>query len=138
MFGSPPVHRLHHIQVNDIQTSTSNGISLAASPSTVNNGDYVTVSFSGITDPAPTDWVALYLTSDTNISAVAPVKYSNATNSAGYLSTGSGSLQFRLVNMRSDYKFVFFRNGFTTPIAVAESNVVVLQSPVCWQHPSQQ
>ncbi len=38
------------------------------------------------------------------------------------MAEGKGSLKFRLLNMRSDYIFVIFRNGLEKPIAAALSN----------------
>lgn len=58
------------------------------------------------------------------------IKYQYASHDPTYLKTGSGSLRFRLVNMRSDYVFVFFRNGREHPVLAARSNVVVMQQHV--------
>jgi hypothetical protein len=47
-----------------------------------------------------------------------------ANFSSGYLNSGAGSIKFRLVNMHSDYMFVFFINGTDYPIAVGSSNTI--------------
>lgn len=42
-----------------------------------------------------------------------------ATASPTHLSTGSGALNFTLINMREPNAFVFFRGGLNNPVAAA-------------------
>ena len=43
--------------------------------------------------------------------------------------TASGSLRFRLLNLRSDYVFYFLRNAVAEPIVAASSTPVVFRNP---------
>lgn len=86
------------------------------------SGDWVEVSWSGVRDPQPGDLLALYTPPDAYKQHKAPVKFVNASDAEGYLRSGAGSLPLRLVNLRSDMRWVFVRGG--------EQPTVVTRGPV--------
>jgi hypothetical protein len=98
---------------------------ITASPNVLHeNAEFVTVVYEGVQNPTKNDWIGVYSPANVDIKNTSPVKYKWATVSDNYLRTGSGSTTFRLLNMRSDYAFVFFTNGTASPIAVGKSNSV--------------
>jgi hypothetical protein len=123
---------LERISVEQIREdySAGAGISLQASPDLISNAEYVTIQYSGISDPNSGDWIGVYSPPDVNLSATAPVKYQFANASSSYESTGSGSLRFSLIDMRTSYGFFFFRGGLNNATAVAKSNVVQFKNAV--------
>lgn len=50
--------------------------------------------------------------------------------SATYLKDGTGTITFKILNMREDYSFKFFTGGFSTPTLRASSNVVLNLGPI--------
>jgi len=60
----------------------------------------VELSWSGVRDPQPDDLLALYTPPDAYKQHKAPVKFVNASDAEGYLSSGGGRLALRLVNLR--------------------------------------
>jgi hypothetical protein len=104
-------------------------ITLSASPSSLeSSGSWVKVFFSGVQDPKKDDMIAVYSpTRDTptmDLSKYAPLKFIYANRSKSYLQSGSGSYEFRLVNVRAKVYFAFFRNTNILPMLVAVSNPV--------------
>eukprot|EP00474_Spongospora_subterranea_P010166 CRZ10624.1 hypothetical protein [Spongospora subterranea] len=93
-----------------------------------NNQDWVTVSWSGMSHPDDKDWVALYSPASADITQTAPIKLKYAFHSPTHLSSGSGSLQFSIINMRADFAFVFFRGGMSSPVAVAKSKTITFRN----------
>jgi len=85
---------------------------------------YVTVSWSGIVNPQPADWIAAYSpppTSPQGYLTTLPVKYQNLTaDNIGV----DGSIQFWLLHMRAPYVFVYMKGGFTAPQVITVSNVL--------------
>eukprot|EP01147_Barroeca_monosierra_P007337 gene7337-9738_t len=92
------------------------------------HGDNVTLSWSGVSNASNSDWIGAYLVND-DVQSTAPIKYQYASYDPQYLATGSGSFVFRLMNMRDDYVFYFFRNGIKSPIVAAKSNSVKVDNP---------
>jgi hypothetical protein len=98
---------------------------MKVSPSMIDGlSGWVVLQFSGVQNPKKDDWIGVYSPADSDVRLNAPVKFKYARAAKEYLQTGSGKLSFRLINMRSDYAFVFFRNGTDHPVAVGKSNVV--------------
>jgi hypothetical protein len=127
--ASPGRHKLLH-----------SSITLTASPEivTVNRG-MVTVSWSNVASPTVNDWVGVFTPVPQNLTGfvwTTPVKLKMCTLSPSHLSSGKGSFEFSLLNMRGDYVFALFRSGvvaattayysgpYSSPVAV--SNVVKL------------
>ena len=126
-------------------------ITLTPSATTVTNGEFITVSWSGVSDPSNGDWIGVYSPSTTNVMEHYPIKFqvpcmaaacewgycTNTANmwlarviaeqfanhSAGWPSS-SGSLRFQLLNLRADYIFTFMRGGIYSPTLAATSSVV--------------
>eukprot|EP00244_Chara_vulgaris_P002338 TRINITY_DN1408_c0_g1_i6.p1 TRINITY_DN1408_c0_g1~~TRINITY_DN1408_c0_g1_i6.p1 ORF type:complete len:617 (+),score=86.88 TRINITY_DN1408_c0_g1_i6:193-1851(+) len=51
-----------------------------------------------------------------------------ACNHPDHVKYGSGSVQFRLLNMRDDYRFVLVRNWGTKPVVISRSNTVAFSN----------
>jgi len=104
------------------------GISISVSPNVIEENDgWVVVSFSGVPQPADTDWIGVYSPSNVDHTKTAPIKFQFAYVAKTYNNTGSGSLRFNLINMWADYGFRFFRNGTDYPIYVSASNTVTFK-----------
>jgi acid phosphatase type 7 len=93
------------------------------------NGEWVEVSWSGVSKPKEADMLALFAPPDAYHDGAAPVKYAYANSSANYIKTGSGSMSFRLVNLRSDVRFVFVKGGIDKPSVVAEGPAIKNVNP---------
>ena len=68
------------------------------------------------------------------INATVPLRYRFAERSAGYLTSGSGSTVFQLLNQRADIQFLFFSNltaagNFSQQQVIAASPVVRVANP---------
>ncbi|KAL0055672.1 hypothetical protein WJX82_003065 [Trebouxia sp. C0006] len=79
------------------------------------SGQTVTVSWSGVPNPTAADAVALVIPTsyapDANLHNTVPLKYRWALQTnPNYLTTGSGSTTFRILNQRADPHFLFFSN----------------------------
>ncbi len=120
-----------------IYVAAEQDIKLYVSPNTLNkSGEWVTVSWSSVSQPSTLDWVGLWVLPDnqTSIDAKtkAPVKYQvcavillavpwlmsvlffflqYCNHSSTHLSKGFGKLRIYLVNMRGVNQFGFFRGG---------------------------
>lgn len=104
-------------------------IRISATPNLLHEiAQYVRVNFEGVQKPSKDDWIGVYSPSDVDVKTTSPVKYKWATKASDYLSTGNGTLEFRLLNMRADYAFVLFTNGTAHPIAIGKSNAVGFQN----------
>jgi hypothetical protein len=105
-------------------------ITIRATPAILKtSGSWVEVTWSGVISPSTDDWVGVYAPSKANYTQKAPLKYQYAHVSPTYMKTGYGSLSFRMVNMRSDIGFVFFRHGIHHPIVASVSNSVIFENP---------
>jgi hypothetical protein len=88
-------------------------------------GEWVELTWSGVSTPAETDWIGVYSPSTVDIKKTKPVKYLFPSKVVPtYLKTGSGSWSFRLLNLRADYRFVLYRNGLDRPVYAGQSNTV--------------
>ncbi|KAF3437453.1 hypothetical protein FNV43_RR20206 [Rhamnella rubrinervis] len=120
-----------------------------SSNSKLSNEEYVTVTVSGVLDPSEHDWVAMISPSHSELVISVyflfchyPVKAMHMNEDPDYLNctkkeckqygeagecevtTCSGSLQFHVINIRTDIEFVFFGDGFITPCIFARSNPI--------------
>jgi len=109
---------------NSLSIKFDENISVKATPSILPTTGWVELHFEGIEAPKHDDWVGVYSPANVDIKTTAPVKFKYASASADYIKHGRGSLKFKLINMRDNYRFVFFRDGTKHPVAVAKSNVV--------------
>ncbi|GAX76191.1 hypothetical protein CEUSTIGMA_g3635.t1 [Chlamydomonas eustigma] len=95
----------------------------------MNNGDYVNVSWSGISNPSAYDVIALYSPAKADVTKKIPVQIMNASSTTpSYGQSGAGWTIFKLINTRQDYVFKLIQNGTFNPTAA--SAMVVAQSPV--------
>ncbi|XP_064404192.1 uncharacterized protein LOC135349586 [Halichondria panicea] len=103
-------------------------VTVSVSPSALEkSGSWVNVSWEGVASPSDDDWVGVYSPPvGGSIDPVkhAPVKFQYANFNKSHMTSGSGSLRFRLVNMRDDIIMGFFTGGFEKPVLVAVSNLV--------------
>lgn len=79
---------------------------LRSNASHVRDGDDVVISWNEVSDPAETDWIAMYCpinTTDENF-----LDYFSVTVSSTWRS-GRGSLTLKLFNMREDYEFRYYQ-----------------------------
>lgn len=113
------------IRVENARVNFEAGTSISASPSTgLRSGDWVTVKYSAGGSPKEDDWIAAYAPAPAELNASTPVKFQWATVDPGYLSTGSGEMRLRLINVRAPYTFVLMRGGMESPSASAMSGLV--------------
>lgn len=113
---------------------------VSVSPNKLNqSGDWVTVQWEGVSDPSSDDWIGIYAPPNgesVDPSKIAPVKFQvlnyiildpscmhacslslpfslsqYCKESPTYLSSGKGSFNIRLVNVRTPYIFAFLKGG---------------------------
>ena len=108
---------------------------LKVTPTKLNGvkADWVNVSWSGVQNPGPGEWIGVYSPpvngSTIDHSLHAPIKFQYANFTPSHLANGSGTLRFRLVNMRADIIVGLFTGGFDKPTLVAVSEVVSFANP---------
>ncbi|XP_030477321.2 probable inactive purple acid phosphatase 27 [Syzygium oleosum] len=105
--------------------------------------EWVVVDFES-PGPAEDDWIAVFSPANFNSSTCrpndprqrapficsAPIKYKFANESSSdYTKTGNASLEFQLINQRSDFSFALFSGGLSNPKLVAVSNIINFAYP---------
>ncbi len=115
-----------HLHIHRPPSHLLDGISMIASPSQLSkSGEWVTLDFSGVTNPTSDDWIGVYSPASADIKRTKPVKYLMLSKlGSSYLSSGSGSWSFRLLNLRADYAFVLYHGGLSSPVYAGSSNTV--------------
>lgn len=108
------------------------GASLTASVSSFRNNDPVTVTVNN-PNPGGNDVVALYF-AGASPDVVKPLKYKWTSTIAGYSSSGSGTLQFNLLNQRQDVQFYLLggvnaTTGFASNLTLAKTAVITNAAP---------
>lgn len=93
-------------------------------PTVISNDEMVTIKFSSKT-PNSNDWIGAYSPPDSDVSTVVPIKYGWCDDDDSYLSTGVGSLQFNLTNVRNGISFHMFTNGTKYPVHISTSSQTV-------------
>lgn len=96
------------------RVSASGDYSVSASPLELDNDQTLTISYKS-TNPDKYDFVAVYSAS-ADINEVVPLKYGWCDDSSEYLSTGLGSLQFNMTNVRTDISVYMFTGGTKYPV----------------------
>eukprot|EP00731_Ephydatia_muelleri_P012121 Em0006g1015a len=110
-------------------------ISLQVQPTTLTkNGEWVTVTWEGVSSPSKKDWIGVYSPPANNAYGInatknAPIKYQYAYYSSTHMNYGKGSIQIRLMNMRQSIIFGFFKGGTSSPALQAVSEVVQFSNP---------
>eukprot|EP00055_Hartaetosiga_balthica_P011519 m.52627 g.52627 ORF g.52627 m.52627 type:complete len:579 (+) comp7627_c1_seq1:64-1800(+) len=119
-------------------TTAANGISLKVNTTSIENGGWVELSWSGVPvsgKDVDDCFIAVISPPNVDISAIAPldypatapwtktavIKYQYCHADPSFNATGSGSYNFSLLNMREDVAFVLFSGGIVTPKAEAKS-----------------
>lgn len=126
-----PIHVLNRIGLQNMEYGDLT-VNISATPVLLQqSGEDVTVTWSGVTNPSTNDWIAVYSPSNADFAHKLPVNYAWASHSecSDYLSTGAGCYTFTLINMRTDYAFVFMRNGIDSPVISGVSNAVAFANP---------
>ena len=122
-----PPHRMSLVDVAAlrVELADASDFAISAAPSAgLADGDWVAVRFS-ISAPAPTDLVLVYAPLPANLSSAAPVEwFVAAAADPAYLSTGTGVLPARLVNMRAPYTFLLASGSPSAPVVRAASSAV--------------
>ncbi|KAK9852839.1 hypothetical protein WJX84_003627 [Apatococcus fuscideae] len=87
-------------------------------------GGWVDVSWSNVPYPGSDDLIALYVPADANPRETSFAKYQWAIASQKHLAHGSGSLRFRLLNMRSEVRFAFIRDPKEWSVVAAVTDII--------------
>ena len=110
--------------------TAKSGASLSANPTLVNNGGKVTVSWTGIVQQEPRDWVGLFCPQGADARAYidfcftsSSIKQNESSCVTSIHSRDSGSVQFTLFNLRYDCEFRYYKNDTQVEL-VAVSNKV--------------
>ena len=106
------------ISESDLQTAA-----LKVHPFAVKNGDMVTVSWSGISNPSGNDWIAIICPWNDKIERRLDHFY---VSSCPTWKLGYGSQKVHVYNMRSQCEFRYFRNNANSKL-VAVSNILGFQ-----------
>lgn len=149
---------VHFINVEATTLGFEPAIQMQVSAKTVTNGEFVTVSWSGVSAPSDGDWVGVYSPSTTDMLTHVPIKFQVlhavppfmstlfvadllpspvsqfANKSSTHATSGSGSLRFQLLNLRADYIFSFMRGGIVKPVVAATSSIVTFANYVRSMH----
>ncbi|KMZ73600.1 Purple acid phosphatase [Zostera marina] len=94
-----------------IPTAAVAVVSFSVSPKTLpRSGASVKIQWSGLSSPTNLDWVGIYSPpSSPDNEFIGYLFLANSTSSPPYLTTGSGTFNIPLTNLRSPYQFRIFR-----------------------------
>ncbi len=97
------------------------------SPLEINNDEVVVVSYYSTTPNKQKygDWIGAYSPSTVDIKKTVPVKWGYCDEDPDYVTTGYGSLNFNLTNLRADVIFYYFTSGTYYPVMVNTSSQIV-------------
>lgn len=120
----------NHVTVLQASFALDESIVLTVNPTllTAYESQTVKLQLSGVEEPSKNDWIGVFSPVPTSFTLITPVKYQFCNASQDYMSTGSASFSFSLLNMHADYIFVLFRNGTQYPSVSAVSNQVTFQN----------
>ncbi len=102
---------------------SSSSVTLTATPSTVSKGGYVTVTWSGVATPSPTDWVGLYRQGAADTASSAWLYTSTCSSKKG-TAKAAGSCQLRVPKTTGTYELRLFANDGYTRMATSQTFVV--------------
>lgn len=98
-----------------ISVDLNDSYSISVTPnSALRDRDWVNVTYSS-SSPSSDDLIILYSPLPTNFSAQAPIEWMSATADPSYLTSGKGTLQLQLLNMRDFYSIVLASGKETNP-----------------------
>ncbi|PNH05756.1 putative inactive purple acid phosphatase 27 [Tetrabaena socialis] len=123
-----PVEQLH---VPAVTTAHDGGIRVEPDRTSLasGEGEWFTVTWSGVPSPQYDDWVAVVVPATANLTQTAPAKWKFAAGDPAHVETGGGSLRFRLISYRADLAFAFMRGGFDAAVEVARSQPIKVLRP---------
>jgi hypothetical protein len=126
LFNDPKVaNEFEIINVGNAELTLNESYAFTSvSPTVISNDGVVTVSFTSA-DPKYGDWIGAYTRTHSNVTSFAPVKWGWCDDHPSYLTSGSGSLDFQLTNLRDEIVFTYFTGSLHHPVAVAQASTTV-------------
>lgn len=120
MFAHPAPPSLHYIQHQNTQVNIDPQANITVFPTQLEGqGETVTISWTGISNPNEYDFIALYSPIPTpetgGFARAVPVKYYNLTTVSS-----TGSISAFVLNVREDYTIVYAQGGVDNPVIVAQ------------------
>lgn len=127
----------------------SSQVQLSLNATTISDGDWVQLSWSGVPEAERAScWIGVFSPDNVDVStipaipypatapwtATAALKYQVCSADPSFASTGAGSYNFRLLDMRETVAFWLFYNGTTNPVAVSKSDVISFTHPEAPRH----
>ena len=103
--------------------TVNQGATLTVNPLSLQGGDPVTVSWSGVSAPSSHDWVGVYLPGDPNILGIGRFYDNSCTDTADPPALASGSCSFvvpNLPNIAGTYVLRLFSNDSLTLLATSD------------------
>ena len=107
--------------------TVNQGATLTVNPLSLQPGDPVTVSWSGVSAPTSHDWVGVYLPGDPNILGTGRFYDNSCTDTAAPTALASGSCSFvvpNLPNIAGTYVLRLFSNNSLTLLATSDAVTV--------------
>ena len=124
-----PPHKLARFGTSAAVLAPAPGYSVTVSPSSgLRDGDTVRVTYTSAS-PGAGDLVLAYSPLPSPLNASAPVEWFPATVDPAYLTTGTGVVPARLVNLRAAYTFALATGPVARPVARALSAPVTFANP---------
>lgn len=128
-FAQDSGHDMHNslekFQIGNVRHTLDDVIQLGTSHNLLRqSGQWVEITWKGVQDPQDDDYLALYAPANVSIYETSPVKYQWAVKAASHRAHGAGTIRFRLLNLRTDMRIAFIRNGFEFPIVAAWGEVI--------------
>jgi hypothetical protein len=124
-----PTQPLADVLMENLDATQELTGTVTVSPSVVSGlGETVIVSWSGVAGATSSgqDWIGVWSPEPADYSKVAPVKYKFVSSD----STGSGSTELWLLNMREEYHLAYFTGGTANPTLRAEiAQPVTIENP---------
>ncbi|KXZ48677.1 hypothetical protein GPECTOR_26g580 [Gonium pectorale] len=122
---------LERLRVRAVSNRRDSAISIRPDRNTLERGagEWFTVSWAGVPDPKYDDWIAVVVPANASLSETAPAKWKFAAGDPGHVTSGAGSLRFRMISYRADFAFALLRNGFDSAVEVARSEPVRVSRP---------
>ena len=117
--ANDPSYRIVVGKVQDLTKTSS--VELTVSPSLVDNGDIVTVTWEGApVSKRPFDWIALFCPHDADVNSYLDYWLVKETSTAH---EGYGEINFRIYNLRVDCEFRYYSDDTHTQL-LARSNAI--------------
>ncbi|KAG2446949.1 hypothetical protein HYH02_008103 [Chlamydomonas schloesseri] len=93
------------------------------------SGEWFTVTWTGVDNPAYDDWLAVVVPADADLTATAPSKWKFAAADPLHVIAGNGTTRFRLISYRQPVAISFMRHGFDRAVEAARSAPIQVLRP---------